>query len=239
MKNFRVLFLSMLAIGLLMTVSSCQKNPTSPTDDMYSSSEFQLPISDNTQSDIQDATETSEFMMLPPDGYSNEDCQVMGWGSGRGSMMDGGRFGDMRNGRGQRLHLGMILRQLDLTQEQIDAIKVLLRAHMDCVRTAMQRLRESERTIIQAANQERRQIMQTAKDEGWTREQLKQALKDLAQRTREALKNNPVRVEVCEEIKLCRETLLDGIEALLSEEQLVIWLDWRNNLPEIICGQSQ
>ncbi|TAL70746.1 MAG: hypothetical protein EPN82_01235 [Bacteroidetes bacterium] len=238
MKKLSLVMLSMLLVGLLMTFNSCQKNPTNPSDDMFNSTEFQLPVTDNTQSDLQDATETNDFMLLPPSGYTNEDCQFMGWGSGRGSMMDGGRMGDMRNGRGQRMHLGMILRKLNLTQDQIDSIKVLLRAHMDCVREQMHILRESERTIIQQANQERRQIMQQAKDEGWTRVQLKQALKDLALKTREALKNNPVRTEVCEAIKACNKTLLDGIEALLNAEQLIIWQEWRNNLPDVPCGQQ-
>ncbi len=238
MKNLKVLLLSMLVVGFLMTVSSCQKNPTSPTEDIFNSTEFQLPVTDNTPSDIQDATETSEFMMLPPEGYSNDDCQFMGWNGSRDGR-DGGRFGDMRNGRGQRLHLGIILRKLNLKQEQIDAIKILLRERMDCVRTAMQRLRESERAILQAANQERRAIMQQAKDEGWTREQLKAALQALAQRTREALKNNPVREEVCLEIKDCTKTLLDGIEALLTPEQLVIWQEWRGKLPDKPCGQNE
>lgn len=233
MKRLSVLMLSLLVVGLLMTMSSCQK-PTEPTTDMFSSAEFQLPVTDNTPSDIQDATETSDFMMLPPTGYSNEDCQAMGWATGR----DGGRFGDMRNGRGQRLQLGMILRKLNLTQEQIDAIKLLLRAHMDCVRTQMQILRESERAILQAANQERRAIMKQAKDESWTREQLKAALQALAQRTREALKNNPTRLQVCLAIKDCTITLLDGIEALLTPDQLTIWLEWRNNLPDKPCEQN-
>ncbi|OGU12477.1 MAG: hypothetical protein A2X61_02645 [Ignavibacteria bacterium GWB2_35_12] len=237
MKRLSVLMLSLFVVGLFMTMSSCQKS-TGPTNDMFSSTEFQLPVTDNTPSDIQDASETSEFMMLPPTGYSNEDCQFMGWNGSRDGR-DGGRFGDMRNGRGQRLHLGMILRKLDLTQEQIDAVKLLLREHMDCVRTAMQRLRESERAILQSANQERRTIMQQAKEEGWTREQLKAALQELAQSTREELKNNPVRVEVCLAIKDCTKTLLDGIEALLlSTEQLEIWTSWRDSLPEIKCGNE-
>jgi hypothetical protein len=229
--------LSLFVVGLMMTMSSCEK-ATDPTNDMFSSSEFELPVTDNTPSDLQDATETAEFMMLPPEGYSNEDCKFMGWNGDRDGG-NGSRWGDMRNGRGQRLHLGIILRKLDLTQEQIDAIKILIRAHMDCVRDAMQMLRESERAILQAANEERRQIMQQAKEEEWTREQLKQALQDLAQRTREALQNNPVRLEVCEIIKACRVTLLDGIEALLTPEQLVIWLEWRAQLPEIKCGNDE
>lgn len=237
MKRISVIMLSMFVVGLIMTMSSCQK-PTDPTNDMFSSSEFQLPVTDNTASDIQDATEASDFMMLPPTGYSNDDCQFMGWASGRDGR-DGGRFGDMRNGRGQRLHLGMILRKLNLTQEQIDAIKLLLRAHMDCVKTQMQILRESERAILKAANQERRSIMEQAKNEGWTREQLREALKALAMRTREALQNNPVRLEVCLAIKDCMKTLLDGIEALLTPDQLIIWSEWRNALPDRPCGENE
>jgi len=233
MKRFSLLMLSMFVVGLLMTMSSCQKS-TEPTNDVFSSNEFQLPVTDNTASDIQDATETSEFMMLPPTGYSNDECNFMGWNGSRDGR-DGGRFGDMRNGRGQRIHLGMILRKLNLSQEQIDAIKLLLRAHMDCVRTQMQILRESERAILKSANEERRAIMKQAKDESWTREQLKEALKALALRTRDALKNNPVRLEVCLAIKDCTKTLLDGIEALLTPEQLPIWLEWRGALPDKPC----
>ena len=89
MKKLSLVMLSITIVGLMMTFSSCQNNPANPSGDMFSSSEFQLPVTDNTESDLQDATETNDFMLLPPTGYNNEDCQFMGWGSGRGSMMDG------------------------------------------------------------------------------------------------------------------------------------------------------
>jgi len=91
MKRLSVLMLSLFVVGLFMTMSSCQKS-TGPTNDMFSSTEFQLPVTDNTPSDIQDASETSEFMMLPPTGYSNEDCQFMGWNGSRDGR-DGGSDG--------------------------------------------------------------------------------------------------------------------------------------------------
>ncbi|MBI5325782.1 MAG: hypothetical protein HZB41_11025 [Ignavibacteriae bacterium] len=240
MKKINYLLLWLFAAGLILGISSCTKEPlTSPntTEDSFSSKDFELIIIDNTESDFSDCDESSMIIMLPAYGYSDDDCESMGWKH----EDNGNHYGQYKHNfkkekRGYKIHLGFVLRNLNLTTEQIDSIKIYIQDHISCVKTQMILLRDSERAIIDSANQERQELIDSAKNGGWTREQLRDSLKSLNQRTRAALRDNPVRLEVCVELKACRLDLFTRIETILTPEQYIIWLEWKDKFPEIKCG---
>ncbi len=244
MKILKLLALSLFFIGIILTVSSCQKDPipTNPSDDSFSSSDFELIIIDNTESDISDGDESYEIIILPAYGYSDEDCESMGWEKRKDNGNHYGYYKHefKREKRGFRLHLGFILRKMnnkfEFTSTQIDSIKLYIQEHITCVRAQMLILRNSEKVIIDSANQVRDSLIIQAKNEGWTREQLRDSLIELNQRTRLELRDNPIRLEVCLAVKACRLDFFTKIELILTPEQYLIWLEWKEKLPEINCG---
>jgi len=246
MKNIKLLALSFVVFGFIMTMSSCQKDPlpTDPSKDNFSSSDFELIIIDNTECDMSDGDETYNIQMLPAYGYSDEDCESMGWEKRKDN---GNHYGNYKHDfkkekRGFKLHLGFILRKLnnkfEFTPEQIDSVKLYIKDHIACVKAQMIILRDSEKRIIDSANQERTFYIQIAKDSSWTTEQLKDSLKALNLRTRLALKDNPVRLEVCLAVRDCRLDFFNRIESILTPDQYLIWLVWKDKLPEIKCGDE-
>ncbi|TAL70745.1 MAG: hypothetical protein EPN82_01230 [Bacteroidetes bacterium] len=239
MKYIKLFALCFIVAGFIVMVSSCTKEPTQPSSnkDTFSSSDFELIIIDNTESEIEDGDESNVIIMLPAYGYSDDDCKAMGWEikSDRGNHY--GQYKHMfKKNRGYKIHLGFVLRNLNLTTEQIDSIKIYIHEHITCVSNQMVILRTSEKAIIDSANQKRLALIDTAKAQGWTDAQLKDSLISLNQSTRVALKDNPVRLEVCIELKACRQDLFSKIELILTPEQYLVWLEWKDKLPEIKCG---
>lgn len=246
MNKIKLLGLTLFIIGFILTVSSCQKDPipTDPSEDNFSSDEFELIIIDNTESDIGDCDESYEIIIIPAYGYSDDDCRDMGWElkKDRGNHYGQRKHEFKKEKRGYKLHLGFILRKLnnkfEFTSEQIDSIKLYIQDHIECVKTQMLLLRSSEHLIIDSANHVRDSLIVQAKNEGWTKEQLKDSLIELNKRTRIELRENPIRLEVCVAIKACRMELFNRIELILTPEQYLIWLEWREKLPEINCGDE-
>ncbi len=234
MKRLTAVSLAGLLVVMLLVFSSCQKNqPTSPSTDQYSAQDFSLPPVSNTPSDMSDATDIADIQMQVPNGYSNEDCQVMGWSGNQGMGMNT----EMRGGGLQRwLYLGRILRQLKLDSTQVQQIKGFIKDYISCVHDAMVALRQSEKTIIQNANQNRRLILDSLKNGQITVKEAMADLRLLNQTTRQELKDNPARITACEAIKACRETLFTNIESVLTPDQLTIWDAWKATLPDIPCS---
>lgn len=239
MKNIKLSALIILVACSVIILSSCTKEPTQPSsnNDTFSSSDFELIIMDDTESEIEDCDDSNVIVMLPAYGYSDDDCKSMGWEikSDRGNHY--GQYKHMfKKHRGNKIHLGIVLRNLKLTTEQVDSIKLYIIEHINCVTSQMLILRASERAIIDSANRQRLVIIDSAKAQGWTYEQLRDSLKTLNQNTRLALKDNPVRLEVCLELKACRQDLFSKIELILTPDQYLVWLEWKSKLPEIKCG---
>ncbi len=119
--------------------------------------------------------------------------------------------------------LGRILKQLNLTDEQKEQVRTFLQEYRDCVKNAMMTLRQSERQIIEQANQERLQIRERLQNGEITKEEAYQLMRQLNERLRQALMNNPVRQEVIQMLKDCYSTLIDNIKSILTPEQLQLF----------------
>ena len=140
----------------------------------------------------------------------------------------GHRFGNRNDNhppfRGRHFH--RIFRELDLTSDQIDLIKDFMNGHKDCMSEAFIGFREANEEIITAAREERREIIQQIHDEVITREEGHELLRELNERTREAVRNNPESILAHEEMCSCKLILLDNIRTVLNADQQVIWDEW-------------
>ncbi|MFN3306373.1 MAG: Spy/CpxP family protein refolding chaperone [Candidatus Kapaibacteriota bacterium] len=129
--------------------------------------------------------------------------------------------------------IGRILKELTLTEEQITQIREFMAEYRDCVKNALLPLRESERQIIQQANQERRTVMEQLKNGEIDRQTAMEQIRQINQRTREALINNSVREQALQQLKQCWETLIANIRSILTPEQQALFDEllakYRNN----------
>ncbi len=118
----------------------------------------------------------------------------------------------------QGLHLGRILRQLELTEEQMGQIKEFLRSFRDCVKPEVIAFREAARPIIEEANAQRRAI-KTAFEEGEiTRSEAEEQIRALNEAKRTQLREAAESLGTPEAVCACKQTLLDSISGILDAE---------------------
>lgn len=136
--------------------------------------------------------------------------------SGRGGP--GARFGN---------HLGHILRDLDLTEEQRTQLGDLMAGHRECVQEPLQAFREANQDLIAAANAHRQAIMDAVRNGTIaTREEARRKLRELSESTREAIRNNPDNEPFKEALCACKLAHFDNVQAVLDETQQATWDAW-------------
>ncbi len=134
-------------------------------------------------------------------------------------------------------HLGPILRQLDLTSEQIEDIRSLIRAHREAIREPLRGLFEANREIIEAANHERRRIVEAHRNGQIDAQQAHQMLHSVSRVQHEAIRNNPDNAPFLQAICEARRDLFAGIRAVLDEDQVLLWDEWLARLPGPCFGE--
>ncbi|MEJ5287229.1 MAG: hypothetical protein CH6_3635 [Candidatus Kapaibacterium sp.] len=203
MKRLTVIAVAILTLGLVL-FSACNKldNPTNPTtENMIYNANIPYETEMNVPSDLSEATIDKPAMLLFPKDdplYPERPIKYM-------------------------VPLGRILKQLNLTDEQKAQIQEFMQAYRDCVKSALMALRESERQILQQANQARQQVREQLQSGAITREEAWQQLRQINERTREALINNPVRQQVLQQLKECWDTFIANIKSILTDEQKALF----------------
>lgn len=140
---------------------------------------------------------------------------------------------DFKNGPApmpKMIQMKRILKDLQLTDAQIEQVKIFHQQHIDCITTAMQALKASEREIISAANTSRRALLDSLNEGLITKEDVRIRMRQLALETKTALRENPLRETTMTAIRDCIETYLENIGGILTEEQLVLWEEFLTNL---------
>jgi len=199
MKRITVLTLALMTIGLIAFVG-CNKldDPVAPdTQELIFSANIPMETEMCVPSEFNEATLEKPAMLLTPNDdpfYPKRPIKYM-------------------------TPLGRILKELNLTEEQKAQVREFFNQYRECVKAAMMALRESEKQIIDQANQARRQVMEQLKNGEIDRQTAMEQLRQINQRTREALLNNPVRQQTLEQLKNCWETLITNIKNILTEEQ--------------------
>ncbi|MCX7909507.1 MAG: hypothetical protein N2560_08335 [Ignavibacteria bacterium] len=203
MKKLAVLSSLVLVFGILI-FTACNKldNPVDPnTEGIVYNSNIPFENEMNIPSTLSEATiEKPAMLLFPKDDplYPERPIKFM-------------------------VPLGRILKQLNLTDEQKTQVREFISQYRDCVKNALMALRESEKTIIEGANQARQNVMEQLKNGEIDKETARQLLKQINERTREALMNNPVREQVLQQLKECWETLIANIKSILDDNQKALF----------------
>lgn len=118
---------------------------------------------------------------------------------------------------------GGIFKKLNLTADQMGAVDLLEKQRKACEDPIIAALKASEKTIMDAFKAERDAVKAAVQAGTMTQEAARTAIRDIENRQREALKNNPARATAEAALKACRDTFNAGVRALLTPEQQAIW----------------
>lgn len=212
----------LLAIGaslaLLLGLTACDNsNNITPEpaalDEM--SSQFAVYEFDDEMAAIQEATLDQDMQLSadPPMDHGALNAR-----RGNASFQAQRKFPGM--------HLGRILRTLNLTEDQVTQVRAFLQDYRTCIKEPIQLFREANREIIQNANQERRQIRQAFQNGELTRDEAKAKLQELNERTRQALQQSAENLGIPQAICDCKLALLENIGGILDADQKAAWDEW-------------
>jgi len=136
-------------------------------------------------------------------------------------------------------HLGLILMQLGLDEDQRLAIREAIMMHRREIRAILERLREVNAALIDAANARRREIVAAFQAGDITREEAMRELYELSVRTREAIRNNPDNEPFYAALCDSRIKLFDEVRSILTDEQRDQWDAWLAGLPGECLGSTE
>ncbi|MFZ5946744.1 MAG: Spy/CpxP family protein refolding chaperone [Stygiobacter sp.] len=224
MKRLK-LFSIILLLPLLFAGCKKESEITSPTNLNYDSPEFAIIDYSDAQNGIEEATLDSDMSFNPKlFGYS---FMVSGdFKPGMGPMMK-----DLWMSRYDwNKHLGLILRKLNLTDEQKSKVADLMKAYHESMKPLVQQFRDANKAIVDSANAERKAIAQDLKDGKITRQEAMDKIKVLNEKTKKAIDENPVSVQIKKQMCDLTKKLLDDIKALLNTDQIAKWDNHVKNL---------
>jgi Spy/CpxP family protein refolding chaperone len=213
-------FLSLLLV-LPIFFFGCKQDSevTAPTKIDFDSPQFAIIDYLDAQNGIEEATlETDMSFNNSLFGYSflaSHDFKA-----GMGPMMKGDPWMVRYD---WNKHLGWILRKLDLTDDQKTKVGDLVKAYHESMKLLVQEFRDANKPIVESTNTERKAILESLKAGTITREEAKNQLKALNERTRKAIDENPKSIEIRKKMCELTQKLLDDIKKLLTDEQKTKW----------------
>ena len=202
-------------VALALMISSCSESPNATEN--FSNNDYQsFAIADFNPSgfELQEATLESDFALTPiiEGEFANYDRLTPN---------------DKKPPQVHKMMaIGMILRQLKLTDEQIEKVKELIMSHRRCEAEWLKLLQQSRREIMMKGQTARQEIMAKYKAGEITREEAGKLIYQLNMRIREALANNPVNEQVRAGLKDCWDIFIKSIKDILDEEQLALFEQW-------------
>lgn len=224
MKHLKVLSVLFL-FALIFSACKKESEVTSPTNLNFDSPQFAVIDYSDAQNGIEEATIDTDM------SFNNT---LFGY-----SFMVSG---DFKPGMGPILkdlwmirydwnkHLGLILRKLNLSDDQKAKVGDLMKAYHESMKPLVQQFRDANKSIVEAANTERKAIAQDLKDGKITRQEAMDKIKALNQKTKNAIDTNPASIEI--KAKMCDLTkkLLADIKALLTGDQVEKWDNFVKNI---------
>jgi Spy/CpxP family protein refolding chaperone len=218
MKHIKM-YIGITAVLLLILVSACsnQNEVTAPGTTDFDSPQFALIDFDDAQNAVEEGTLEKEIVIN--DKLLN--YSFMDGGLREGSPMMSGNPWMERFDFGK--HLGRIFHQLQLNEEQKNAVKELMKAYHDRNKILIMEFRDANKSIIEAANIARKEIRDSVQAGTLSRADAKKQLDELNKTTRDAIAANAASLQIKEKMCESQKTLFSSIKGLLTEEQLVKW----------------
>lgn len=202
-------------LSLAIIISSCSESPNSvQNNDRSDIQSFAIADINPAGFELQDATFESDFALTPliEGQFANYDRLTPP---------------DKRPPHVNRMMaIGLILRQLNLTEEQIEQVKEIIMAHRLCEAEWLKLLQQSRREIVMKGNQARQAIIEQYRAGEITRQEANRLINQLNMRIREALANNPINEEIRAALQECWETFIMNIKEILTDEQLDLFNEW-------------
>lgn len=212
----RVLSLISLLSLMVVLMASCSENSVTTDDTEYSSIDTETLYLDNTIAEENSLTTEATMDNEMQTVFEEPDMKFQP---------------DRRPPkRGKFIPLGLVFRQMELTQEQMDSVHSYMRLQHECEWAIKREMFETIKPYMDSINQERRIILQAVKDEEMTREEAREALQALNLSAREYLRE--IRESYLEELKDCHQAFFDNVASILTDEQLEIWEDFLERLQE-------
>jgi len=207
-------FVSTLAVFVLMAgLAGCDSGESSSLNnagpESFNSDSFAIVDAEDAFANIEDATFDREMGMQ----------SIFHHGDGEFDRHH-------MHSRGPGSHLASILFRLGLDMGQLRQLRAIIMEHRGSAREAFERLRAANMALIEQANVERRAIIDAYRSDEITREEAEQRMRELNERTREAIRNNPANEEFLQRICDHRLDLFEDIRAMLSGTQVAEWDDW-------------
>ncbi|MFM6955894.1 MAG: Spy/CpxP family protein refolding chaperone [Ignavibacteria bacterium] len=149
-----------------------------------------------------------------------------GRGPGRGRGKDDRDSSGKHDGlHPKRAHLRAVIDCLKLTEDQMKQVQALHQAKHDCEKSA----REEFRAIAGPIRQEERALIKSLHEQlsagTITRAEANAQLEAFRAKNASAMQAAIETMKVA--VKACNDTLLAGIEAMLTPEQLLLWNQWK------------
>lgn len=218
---------SAAVLGLLFFLSSCQQGsqPADSIGDKYDAVIFNVPNENSVEYPIfEDASIDHAMIMCPPvrGGNKNNHGNGKGMGMGYGNM-------DSKN-----IPLGKIMRDMKLSDDQLNVIKTYILLQSDCFKTTELKYRTERIDTLTVANDARKLILDSLKNGLIDRTQ---AMKDLILLNAETrAKLAPIDSAMSADLKLCLCDLItqittfidngDGTVPAGTDKQKEQWAKW-------------
>jgi hypothetical protein len=122
-----------------------------------------------------------------------------------------------------------IFRDLKLTPEQLDSIKVFMREHNECQRIARAEYYNAIMGFVDSANTQRRAVLDSLRQGLLDRTNAVQRLKQINREMRLAIQNSGALETLRTALQGCTETLFANIRSILNADQLAKWDRWVEN----------
>ena len=223
--------LPFLVVLIFSTIIGCNTDTGVNNDSQldFESGAFALFDFEDAVGAVEDAT-TENLMRMNPGLFNGDFFRNNGPFGPRGPRGPFGRGGP--SGMGSRFgkHLGSILRDLSLTEDQRAQLRELMAGNRECVQIPLQDFREANQDVIAAANEQRQAIIDALQNGDITNEEAKEQLRELSENTREAIRNNPDNEPFKEALCACKLTHFDNVRAVLDETQQATWDAWVGSL---------
>lgn len=216
--------LAVLAFGATLYFMGCNDkgNVNAPRQTNFEMAQFVVVDYGDIQNAIEDATVDNDMKfngtMLDFDFFDGNQPFGPGDPSLRGMQwFDRFDFGK---------HLGMLFRQLNLTDDQKTQIQSLMKTFHTNMKPLVRQFYDANKDIISNANATRKLIVDSLKAGQITRDQASADLRALNQTTRNLIDNNPASQTIKSEMCAERDKLFAGIAAVLQGDQITKWNDW-------------
>lgn len=125
----------------------------------------------------------------------------------------------------KRAHLRAVIDCLKLTEDQMKQVQALHQAKRDCEKSAREQfraiagpIRQEEKALLKSLHEQLKAGTLTRAEANAQLEAFKAKNAAVMQSAIEAMKTT---------VRACNDTLLAGIEALLTPEQLLLWNQWK------------